>query len=262
MLHGVQPSFTTHNTTHFPHTHTQHTRTPTHPKQTQVRVPLGLQWLRCWRPPQLSPTGEMTLWLCLKHGNVYGLWIARYKRGVDRYKERGGIKGGSTHNNKWLHHPQLHMSCTTLPSTPIIHPPLSPPPSPHPPPSLHPPTTTSSQGLVCRARGDADSLDAYKLAYCHDTSPGPCPSLAAAVHALKPSILIGMSNGKPPFRFDKAICQAMAAAHHRPLIMPLSKPSVFCPADAYEWTEGRALFANGEGQAGTVTLPGVGSGVC
>lgn len=113
------------------------------------------------------------------------------------------------------------------------------------------------QGLVCRARGDADTLDAYKLAYCHDESPGHCPSLNAAVTALRPSILIGMSSGKPPFRFDKAVCSTMAAAHPRPLIMPLSKPSVFCPADAYAWTEGRALFANGEGQAGTVTLPGV-----
>lgn len=114
-----------------------------------------------------------------------------------------------------------------------------------------------SKGLVCKARGDADTLEAYKLQYCHDGGvTAPCPSLRAAVSQLKPSILIGLSTGPPPFKFDREVCSIMAAAHERPLIMPLSKPSVFCPADAYEWTAGKALFANGEGREGTVTAAG------
>ncbi len=70
--------------------------------------------------------------------------------------------------------------------------------------------------------------DAQALPYCHD---GPvCADLAAAVATIRPSVLIGISDGGPPIAFTREVCGAMAAQHAAPLILPLSQPGARPPA--------------------------------
>ena len=55
---------------------------------------------------------------------------------------------------------------------------------------------------------------------------GPnCPDLLSAVRAVRPSVLIGISEAAGPIPVTEAVCREMAAANTRPVIMPLSLPS-------------------------------------
>ena len=70
--------------------------------------------------------------------------------------------------------------------------------------------------------------------------------LADVVRNVHPTILIGTSG--QPGTFTEAIVKDMAANVDRPIIMPLSNPTVLCeaaPADLLAWTDGRALIATG-----------------
>jgi len=70
--------------------------------------------------------------------------------------------------------------------------------------------------------------------------------LADVVRNVRPTILIGTSG--QPGSFTEAIVRDMASGADRPIIMPLSNPTVLCeatPADLLTWTEGRALIATG-----------------
>lgn len=99
-----------------------------------------------------------------------------------------------------------------------------------------------TQGLVTRRR--LDSLPPHKVPFAHEHNP--CDSLLAAVQELKPSVLLGVSGVKGVFTRD--VCGAMAANNKRPLIMALSNPTSRseCTAEeAYNWTEGRCVFASG-----------------
>ena len=79
-----------------------------------------------------------------------------------------------------------------------------------------------SKGLITRSRADADSLPDHVLPYCHK---GPShPDLKSAVAALKPSVLIGISENSQAITFCQDVCQRLATAHDRPIIMPLSLP--------------------------------------
>ena len=98
---------------------------------------------------------------------------------------------------------------------------------------------------------------------------------ACVAHHL-PSILIGVT-GKPG-TFTRSMVEKMAAAHDRPIVMPMSNPTAFAeatPADIIPWSHGRALVATGSpfgdvvldgevhriGQANNVfVFPGVGLG--
>ncbi|MDQ8153390.1 MAG: NAD-dependent malic enzyme [Gemmatimonadota bacterium] len=98
-----------------------------------------------------------------------------------------------------------------------------------------------SHGLVTKHRTD---LAEHKLPYAHDHAP--VPDLLAAVEALKPTALIGVSG--TPQAFTEDVVKAMGRLNARPVIFALSNPTskAECTAEqAYTWTEGRAIFASG-----------------
>lgn len=98
-----------------------------------------------------------------------------------------------------------------------------------------------SKGLVVQGRTD---LAEHKRPYAH--AHEFIPDLLAAVRALRPAALIGVSG--IPATFTRPVVEAMAASHERPIIFALSNPTskAECTAEqAYEWTEGRAIFASG-----------------
>jgi malate dehydrogenase (oxaloacetate-decarboxylating)(NADP+) len=98
-----------------------------------------------------------------------------------------------------------------------------------------------SKGLVVKAR---DGLDERKLRYAHDHPF--VPDLLACVESLKPTAIIGVS-GKPKM-FTQQVLETMARFNERPIVFSLSNPTskTECTAaEAYTWTEGRAIFASG-----------------
>ncbi len=61
-----------------------------------------------------------------------------------------------------------------------------------------------------------------------------------------PSVLVGVTG--QPGTFTEGMIGAMAAAHERPIVMPLSNPTTHTeahPADIVAWSQGRALVATG-----------------
>ncbi len=98
-----------------------------------------------------------------------------------------------------------------------------------------------SKGLVVKAR---DDLSEHKLRYAHDHEF--LSDFLACVESLKPTAIIGVS-GKPRM-FTRPVLEAMARLNERPIIFSLSNPTskTECTAaEAYTWTEGRAIFASG-----------------
>jgi malic enzyme len=100
--------------------------------------------------------------------------------------------------------------------------------------------------------------------------------LEEVVAALRPTILLGATGRAGTF--DQALISRLAAAVERPIVMPLSNPTVACeaqPADLLRWSDGRAIVATGSpfqpvivgdrtieiGQANNVfVFPGLGLG--
>jgi malate dehydrogenase (oxaloacetate-decarboxylating)(NADP+) len=98
-----------------------------------------------------------------------------------------------------------------------------------------------SKGLVVAGRTD---LTAHKRPFAHD-HPGAA-TLLAAVEALKPTMLIGVSG--MPSAFVEPVVRAMARLNPNPVIFALSNPTskAECTAEqAYTWSDGRAVFASG-----------------
>lgn len=98
-----------------------------------------------------------------------------------------------------------------------------------------------SKGLVCKSR---EKLAEHKLPYAHDY-PG-CTDLITAVHALKPTAILGLSG--QPNTFTQEVIEAMASYNDRPIIFALSNPTskAECTAEeAYGYSDGRAIFASG-----------------
>ena len=96
-------------------------------------------------------------------------------------------------------------------------------------------------GLVEPGRGD---LSPSQCAYAHPAKA--TKDLLAAVGAVKPTILIGVSTTGGAF--TEPVVRAMAKLNDRPIIFPLSNPTdrAECTAEqAYTWTNGKALFAAG-----------------
>ena len=98
-----------------------------------------------------------------------------------------------------------------------------------------------SRGLVTAGRSD---LGAHKLPYAHDHAA--VNDFAQAVLALGPSAIIGVAAVAGGISRD--VIESMAAINPRPIIFGLSNPTskAECSAQqAYEWSDGRALFASG-----------------
>ncbi|MCX6938821.1 MAG: NAD-dependent malic enzyme [Verrucomicrobia bacterium] len=100
-----------------------------------------------------------------------------------------------------------------------------------------------SEGLVVQNR-PGRPLAHHKLPYAH--AHAPLRTLAEAVEALRPTVLIGVSG--QPATFTAPILRRMAELNPRPVIFALSNPTsqAECTAEqAYRETEGRVLFASG-----------------
>lgn len=99
-----------------------------------------------------------------------------------------------------------------------------------------------SKGLVTSTRGDV-------LAHNKVPFAQPVPSTKSfleAIRQFKPTGIIGVS--AQPKVFDEAVLREMAALNERPMVCALSNPTsrAECTAEeAYQWTDGRALFASG-----------------
>lgn len=99
-----------------------------------------------------------------------------------------------------------------------------------------------SKGLIVRSR--KESLQHFKKPWAHEAEA--VGNLLDAIKVVKPTVLIGTSGvGK---QFTKEVVETMASLNKKPLIMALSNPTsqAECTAEeAYQWSEGRALFASG-----------------
>ncbi len=140
-----------------------------------------------------------------------------------------------------------------------------------------------SRGLVHAGRADLDAdkrlmaRGADRIAADGFAPDGDAiPSLHDVVRILHPTILIGATG--MPGTFDEPLIRAMADGTPRPIVMPLSNPTVVAeaiPADVLRWSDGRALVATGSpfpaveadgrhheiGQANNVfVFPGLGLG--
>jgi len=95
-------------------------------------------------------------------------------------------------------------------------------------------------GLVVKSRTD---LAPHNLPYAHDAKPA---GFLEAIDAVRPHVLIGATGA--PGTFTQAVIEKMSAINERPVIFALSNPTskAECTAaQAYEWSEGRAVFASG-----------------
>ena len=132
-----------------------------------------------------------------------------------------------------------------------------------------------SQGVVL---ADRPGLEATKrpLAVPPDAAAalglGGAGSLLEAVRCYRPTIMVGTTGVAGTF--SEPVVRAMAAASDRPIVMPLSNPTLIAearPSDVMTWTDGRAIIATGSpfppvdgrqvGQANNVfVFPGLGLG--
>ncbi|MFC1489267.1 NAD-dependent malic enzyme [Thermodesulfobacteriota bacterium] len=98
-----------------------------------------------------------------------------------------------------------------------------------------------SRGLVVKSR---KKLARQKRSYAHDHEF--IPDFLTAVETLKPTAIIGVSG--QPRTFTRPVLEAMARHNERPIVFALSNPTSKseCTAEeAYQWTQGRAVFASG-----------------
>jgi malate dehydrogenase (oxaloacetate-decarboxylating)(NADP+) len=98
-----------------------------------------------------------------------------------------------------------------------------------------------TKGLVVRSRAD---LAPHKRRFAHDAPAQP--DLLAAIRALRPTALVGVST--MPRAFGQQIVEEMSRLNARPMIFALSNPTskAECSAEeAYRWSKGQAIYASG-----------------
>ncbi len=117
-----------------------------------------------------------------------------------------------------------------------------------------------SKGLVVAAR---DDLAEHKIPWAVDEPR--CDDTVAVVESFRPTAIVGVSGVAG--MFTREIVEAMARVNERPMVFALSNPTskAECTAkQAYEWTDGRAVFASGSPFApvdygGRTFIPGQGN---
>lgn len=104
-----------------------------------------------------------------------------------------------------------------------------------------------SKGLITAALGER--ARPFQRPYARpdaDVEGWAATDLAATVDHVHPTVLIGTS--AQPGAFSETIVRSMAQHCPRPIILPLSNPTVLAeatPAELLEWTDDRALIATG-----------------
>ncbi|MEI9424138.1 NAD-dependent malic enzyme [Mesorhizobium sp. Cs1299R1N1] len=96
-------------------------------------------------------------------------------------------------------------------------------------------------GLLVKSRTD---LTHFQQRFALDHAP--VATFVEAVKALRPTGIIGVST--TPNLFDQQVIEAMAEINERPIVFPYSNPtsrSECTAAEAYGWSQGRAVFASG-----------------
>ena len=96
-------------------------------------------------------------------------------------------------------------------------------------------------GLIESSRTD---LADFQKPFAHRHAP--LKDFLSAVESIKPTGIIGVST--VPKLFNQAVIEAMSRINSRPIIFPYSNPTSRseCTAEeAYEWSQGRAIFASG-----------------
>jgi malate dehydrogenase (oxaloacetate-decarboxylating)(NADP+) len=96
-------------------------------------------------------------------------------------------------------------------------------------------------GLLESTRND---LADFQKPYAHQHPP--VKNFVDAIESIKPTAIIGVSTVAKAF--DQRVIGAMARFNERPIIFPYSNPTSHseCTAEeAYQWSEGRAVFASG-----------------
>lgn len=99
----------------------------------------------------------------------------------------------------------------------------------------------NSKGLVESTRPD---LADYQKPFAH--AHPAIKDFLSAVESIRPTAIIGVST--LPRAFTRAVIEAMARINRRPIIFPLSNPtsrSECTAVEAYQWSQGRAIFASG-----------------
>jgi malate dehydrogenase (oxaloacetate-decarboxylating)(NADP+) len=117
-------------------------------------------------------------------------------------------------------------------------------------------------GLIVSERKD---LADFQRPFAHDAPPAA--SFVAAIEAIRPTAIIGVST--VPKLFNQQVVEAMARINARPIIFPYSNPTSRseCTAEeAYRWSDGRAIFASGSPfppvhLGGQTFVPGQGNNV-
>jgi malate dehydrogenase (oxaloacetate-decarboxylating)(NADP+) len=120
----------------------------------------------------------------------------------------------------------------------------------------------NSKGIVVR---DNPGLQAHQHDFVREGAL--VPTLVEAVHAVKPTVLIGTSTQAGAF--TREVIEAMLEYCASPVIFPYSNPTSKseCTAEqAWTWTNGRAIFASGSPFApveinGVRMIPGQGNNV-
>jgi malate dehydrogenase (oxaloacetate-decarboxylating)(NADP+) len=99
-----------------------------------------------------------------------------------------------------------------------------------------------SKGLVTTGRGD--TLTAHKIPYAREEDHSG--TLLEVVRRVKPTVMLGLS--MQGGAFTEEVAKAMSKYTDRPIIFALSNPTskAECtPEQAYEWTNGAAIYASG-----------------
>jgi malate dehydrogenase (oxaloacetate-decarboxylating)(NADP+) len=97
------------------------------------------------------------------------------------------------------------------------------------------------------------TLPSHAVHFAHEHAP--IADFPGAVRSIKPTAIIGASAA--PGLFTREVIEEMSRLNERPIIFALSNPTskAECTAQqAYEWSDGRALFASGS-PFDPVTLP-------